>query len=65
MSNLNEAVEAFNALAAIKTEETLPHLKVIQSYLIEEQGRERRRGTSFEYLDREAEIVERLKQLGL
>ena len=63
MSNLNEAIDAFNALAAIKTEETLPHLKVIQSYLKNEQGRVRRSGTSFEYLDREAEAVERLKQM--
>lgn len=64
MTTLNDAINAYNELIKDYTDEH-PPLVVLRNYLVKQQGVESRRGTDLEYLDREAAVVESLRQRGL
>lgn len=62
---LNKAIEAYNRLAENQTPEALDDLKVIRAYLLDQCIRGSNTAAGLDYLNREADVVERLRTQGI
>lgn len=62
---VQEALDAYNRLTEHQTKEMYDDLWIIRTYLMDQQKRAKNEAEGFGYLNREADIVERLRKAGL
>ncbi len=62
---LNEAEDAYNRLVDHQTPEMHDDLKIIRGYLMNQQKRTKTEAEGLGYLNREADVVEGLRKMGL